>query len=336
MSGWSVMINANAPGNMAGRFLLSLLLLPAIVIGAENEAEAVPAAEDLLREMTAALRELNYDGVFIYRYGRSTDTLRVLHKSDPHTGVQERLVSLSGTPREVLRNNHSVTCIFPDKELVLVEKSRGHDLLGSHIPESAAAIKDFYRMAITGHSRIAGHAAWLLTISPLDQYRYGYQMWIAKNSKLLLKSILYNKSGYPLEEIIFTKLDVLPEIPDSHLQPAIQTNQFTWKHSADRLPTGTSQSIPWRINWLPPGFTVHSYEKQLGHTSPEHIVLTDGLAVVSVFIEKTGPHRNINGPVRAGALNAFARLMRGYKVTAIGEVPPATVQRMAGSIVSRR
>lgn len=319
--------------NIHIKLFIFTLFLPAVVL-----AEQLPAPETLLKEMTAALQQLNYDGVFIYKRGRSMDTMRVIHKADAINGSRERLVSLSGTPREVLRNNKSVTCIFPDKQLVMVEKSHSREMLKSHVPDSVTDINKLYQVNISGHGRIAGHEAWSVNISPIDQYRYGYQLWVAKDSKLLLKSTLRNKSGYPLEEIVFTKLDVLNDIPEQNLKASVSATNFTWKHSADRLRSNDRQNVPWRLNWIPPGFTLQSYERHSTSSASdsEHLVLTDGLAVVSVFIEKARSTDNINGPAKIGAVNAFARLMNGYTITAIGEVPQTTVQRMATSVASLR
>ena len=35
-----------------------------------------------------------------------------------------------------------------------------------------------------------------------------------------------------------------------------------------------------------------------------------------------------------GGVNTFARLDNGYQITAVGEVPQTTVQRMANSVVA--
>ena len=83
---------------------------------------------------------------------------------------------------------------------------------------------------------------------------------------------------------------------------------------------------------------MRNYEKQAmveGIQMVDHIVYTDGLAMVSVFVEKTDqPARFTPGPMNNGALNAYARMANGYRVTAVGEVPQGTVQRMAISVVT--
>ena len=68
----------------------------------------------------------------------------------------------------------------------------------------------------------------------------------------------------------------------------------------------------------------------------EHYVYTDGLAAVSVFIEKkmekTGPIIGIN---RMGAMHAFGKIVDGHQIIVVGEVPAKTV-KMIGDSVQRR
>jgi len=286
--------------------------------------------------MSDAVRTLNYDGIFIYRRGQTMSTLRLVHKRDQN-GEKERLISLSGKAREVLRNNETVTCIFPDNGLVLVEKTRPGELLSNHIPKSLEAISASYTLALAGRDRIAGRNAWVASIRPEDNYRYGYQLWIDKENHLLLKSQLINKTGFPLEEIMFTKIETYDAIPDELLEPSISGKNLIWHHNVNALSDSKEKERNWKVSWMPEGFILRKYERQptQTHSRMEHLLLTDGLALVSVFIEKTGATTGVSsGPSNVGGLNAFARYADGHQVTVVGEVPRATVQKMANSVVS--
>ena len=95
-----------------------LLWLPVTVI-AENESEQ---ARKLINQMTRASHELNYDGVFVYRRGKHMDMMRIIHKAD-EDGEYERMVSLTGYAREIIRDKKSVTCIFPDDQAVIARET---------------------------------------------------------------------------------------------------------------------------------------------------------------------------------------------------------------------
>jgi len=316
-------------------FCISMLLAFApVVVRAEDQDGK---AQQLLNAMADATRKQNYDGIFIYRRDQRMDTMRLIHKVDAD-GEKERLVSLSGHPREVIRNKQTVTCIFPENRVLMVEKSRNQELISRQFPESLDQVAEFYSFSVVNEDRIAGRDAWVVAIKPNDAYRYGYRLWIDKESNLLLKSDLQNNTGKILEQILFTKLDVVKNIPDSLLQPSVSGSGYTKIQTSESSPEIVKNPAHWQIRWMPAGFKMRNYEQQSmveEQQVVDHLVYSDGLAMVSVFIEKSRqPSRFIPGPLKKGALNAYARLANGYQVTAVGEVPQSTVQRMAISVVT--
>ncbi len=316
-------------------FAAVLHVFPLVVFAVDTEM----TAQKLINQMSHAARNLNYDGIFIYQRGRQIDTMRLIHKVNSD-GEYERLVSLTGNAREVIRNNETVTCIFPDDKIVMIEKSRPGKFLSVQLPESIEKIDEYYTFSITGQDRVAGQDAWVVNIVPKDDYRYGYQLWINKKNYLLLKSVLKNNFGFSLEQMIFTQLEVLEDIPDELLQASIAGTEYTWYNNIGLEAVPDGKHSYWQINWMPSGFSMSDYEKQpmAATGNPlEHMVFTDGLAMVSVFIEKLGKqHVVATGASKRGAVNTFARLAGGYQVTAVGEVPQSTVERMVNSVVVRQ
>ncbi|MBF8268964.1 MAG: hypothetical protein HW411_1445 [Gammaproteobacteria bacterium] len=293
--------------------------------------------QQLVQQMSRATHELNYDGIFIYRHGRQLNTMRLIHQNGSD-GEVERLVSLTGHPREIIRNNKSVTCIFPDNKSVMVEKSHPYTLPLTQLHESVEKLTAYYRFSISGQDRVAGIEATIVTIQPNDNYRYGYQLWIDNTNHLLLKSELKNESGYPLEQIEFTKLDVLQSISDEMLTPAIASDGYTRFDNTGQNTVTQNSNGYWQVKWMPDGFAMSKREKvpySANSTEVDHMVYTDGMAMVSVFIEPVDLRLQfVPGLSRIGAVNAFARQANGFQVTVVGEVPPATVEKMAVSITN--
>jgi sigma-E factor negative regulatory protein RseB len=87
---------------------------------------------------------------------------------------------------------------------------------------------------------------------------------------------------------------------------------------------------------LPPGFrmTTRSSQPMPGSKEPvAHLVFTDGVASVSVFVEPRKPDtKPTEGPSRVGSSSAFSTVVDDHQVTAIGEVPPNTVQFIATQV----
>ena len=315
---------------------LAYLLCYSATLTADNTSLQ---ARQLINQMSQAARLLNYDGTFVYSRGDRMDTMRIIHKATDE-GEHERLISLTGFAREVIRDNRSVTCIFPDNQAVMVEKSRPRQLLSGQLPEPIEKIAEFYDFSVAGIERVAGRSTQVVNILPVDDYRYGYQLWIDEGTQLLLKSELKDRQGKPLEQIMFTQIDIDSNVPDKLLEPEISGTGYTWYNNAsDEAPVNSGNS-DWKVTWMPKGFKMKDHEKQvtLTGTSPvDHMVYTDGLAIVSVFVERLNNDPDVmKGPSNLGGVNAFAVLANGYQITAVGEVPQETVQLMANSVTQNK
>ena len=323
-------------------FLLGQLSLLLVLSPAAQSADVATSreAQQLLNEMSRVGRQLNYDGVFVYRHGSRMETMRIIHKANGNK-VQERMVSLTGFAREVIRDSESVTCYFPDNHAVMVEKSRPRKLLSTQLPEPIETIAGYYDFSVGGKDRVAGRPAWIVNIVPRDDFRYGYQLWIDEETKLMLKSELKDDSGWPVEQILFTSIAFLPDIPADLLKPAISGKGYTWySNSAGGTPVAAADKSAWEVTSLPEGFILSNREKQdavENSTSLEHMVYSDGLAMVSVFIEKVNVQPDqAPGTSKFGGINTFATYTNGYQVTAVGEVPQKTVRLMANSVIQNK
>jgi len=61
-------------------------------------------------------------------------------------------------------------------------------------------------------------------------------------------------------------------------------------------------------------------------------VFTDGLATMSVYIEKALSDKLFEGGSQMGAIHVFGTNVNGFQITAVGEVPAQTVKRVAQSV----
>ena len=66
----------------------------------------------------------------------------------------------------------------------------------------------------------------------------------------------------------------------------------------------------------------------------EHIVYSDGMAVISVFVDNVAPGRTtpVQGFSVSGAMSTFTTENHQHQVTVVGEVPPLTVRQIATSM----
>ncbi|MCH9673578.1 MAG: MucB/RseB C-terminal domain-containing protein [Gammaproteobacteria bacterium] len=299
--------------------------------GNESEQKAM----QLVERMARAARELNYDGNFVYSHGSQMDEMRIIHRNDG-SGEQERLISLSGVRREVLRDNMRVTCILPDDQAVVVGKSRPQSTYGSPVLSADNGYQKFYRFKLGAPSRVAERPVYFVRIEPRDEYRFGYHLWTDQGSGLLLRSHLLDESGAVLERILYTRIELPERIEDSMLEPEIEGTEFTWHTPGEGATAQTDTQSGWTVRWLPPGFTMR--DKQIGPMATGrmpvyHTVYGDGLASFSIYIEEVpGSEQPLEGAARMGAMTAFGRVVDQYQITVVGEVPMATVTRVGESV----
>ena len=316
--------------------LLSIALWPAAWAGGQWSKAASPEA--WLQRMNAALRDRNYTGIFVYIRGEHLESMRVTHRADAMGGI-ERLVSLTGPPREVIRGHHNVKCVLPDSRLVLVERRYAAQNFPAALPSSIPAkrLAAYYDFKDLGEGRIAGYHSKIIGILPRDPYRYGYRLWLDARTGMLLRSDLLDSDGHTVERVMFTSLHYPKSIPNSALQPTEIRSGFVWNIQGDSEKLSAAERrVQWQVTRLPPGFVLSLTDVQrvAGVRQPvRHMVFSDGLASVSVFAEAASHSRNaLIGPSRMGAVNAFGRQVGDYHLTVVGEVPAATVQMIAESM----
>lgn len=296
--------------------------------------------EALLARMQRAAQSLNYDGTFVYQHGDRVESFRIVHRGTGADGMRERLVSLSGVPREIIRNDREVRCYLPDEKMLLIEPRRpGAQNFPSLLPESFAALNAYYRFRSGREERVAGRPAQVIAIRPRDGYRFGYRLWTDTDTGLLLKAQLIDDEGKTIEQYLFTQIAIGKAIADADLRS--QSPEGSTARQAPEASAAPGEAR-WTVARLPSGFalTARSVRRLSAQREPaEQLVYSDGLAVVSVFVEPAGPSgapTALAGPTQMGAVHAFGKVTDGYQVTVVGEVPAATVNLISESVTARR
>jgi sigma-E factor negative regulatory protein RseB len=320
------------------RFVLPLLLAFSLAVPSLTNAANNDEAITMLERMTEAAKDLTYEGVFAYQSGKNLQSIRIYHRADAR-GELERLISLNGAAREVIRSNDMVTCINPEVRQVNVSRRPLGRGFPSDLPRRLSSAAPFYEVTMGDMDRIAGRKAQELVIKPNDQYRYGYRLWVDADTDLLLKSELVGNDGDVLETFAFSSLNTDVHIPEHKFEPQMSGEEMTWHRSEPEKPLNTanqSQQSQWRAEWLPEGFAQVAYQTRLRASNGadvEQRVYSDGLSSVSVFIEKIrARHTHLRGGSHVGAINAFGTIMHSHFVTVVGEVPAETVEKIGHNI----
>jgi len=321
---------------MRSRFLITILLLSHASFTVSAEQIDSNTVREWLSRVTAAGKHLNYEGTFVYRHGNEMEAVKIIHKAD-NKGEHERMISLTGSAREIVRNNKVVTCILPDSKSVVVDNHTPGTQLPS-FPSELDQLDAYYDFSFEGYERVASREARRVFIKPQDNFRYGYRLWIDDAFELLLRSELLDPEGNAVEQIMFTDIKLHESLDDELLKPNVSGREFTWVTDDETKYEGSMSVDPsWQVKNKPKGFMLahHNMHKLPETNLPvEHLVYTDGLAWVSVYIEQIGEDvDSLQGATNMGAVNAYGRIMGKYHVTAVGEVPAMTVELLSSSVI---
>ena len=291
-----------------------------------------------LKKMQYAAHMANYDGTFVYSREEQLSAMRLIHRANK-AGEQERLISLDSTGREVIRNNKTVTCVLPDSKAVVVEKGRPAGQFPPPFPDSIKKLEKYYTFTLSNQEKVAGQLAQQIYIQPKDQYRYGHRLWIDVKTGLLLQKHLLNEAGKPLEKFMFTQIKYMKDIPDALLKSQSMGKEYTWYEADEKMPAQVKKLYQWQVAWLPGGF---KQDMQRAHKLPsngkplEHMVFSDGLSSISVFIETdTDKDNHLVGGSSMGAVNAHGHHVDGFHVTVVGEAPQMAIRKVCKSVTKK-
>lgn len=315
---------------------LPLAVLAAGVLLAA-QAAAADGTVEWLEKISNAARGANYEGVLVYRGDGMLDTFRVTHRF-AEGAERERVQSLTGEVREVLKHNDNVTCLLPKDRRFPVNRPTPKNLMPALTPERLMRITDLYELRELGEQRVAGRVCRGIAIAPRDEFRYGYEIWADAQTAVPLKVSMLVSGDKLLEQMFFTQVEFPADIPDSAFVSELegQAKEQATNAAADAIADAhqqqpVSESLPVKLTRIPPGFRVVRREIRTlpeGRGIVEHVVLSDGLSAVSVFraLQAVAGPQSPQRLDQMGAVNVYSRVIGRMRLTVVGEAPRQTVQ----------
>jgi len=312
---------------------VGLVLALWVVVAPAQAAQPQANISDFLRQVQAAARSLDYSGLYIYQQGAAIQSTRLVHVVDG-TGERERLEFLDGAPRECLRQNDVQRCLQPDRKLVVVQPARSDHFPGLLLGDGHS-LSRYYEWKPSGRSyRVAGRDCSVSELLARDHFRFSYRICTDSKTHLLLKSQTLDAKGRLVDQIAFGSIRMGTDVPAGALDSRWDTRD--WRQETDPGTPTDLQARGWRFS-PPAGFTpIVQLSRKIGpHHGVDQLVLSDGLAAISIFIETFDPKRDQNvkqGGMRQGALNIYRLRLASYWLTAVGEVPAQTVRDVAHAV----
>ena len=291
-----------------------------------------------LGRISSAAHKLNYTGTFTYQSGKHVETSRITHLVDAN-GEYEKLEALDGSPREVVRNNDEVQCFLPEQRLLIVDQFGARRSFPARLPPSPNALAENYRIRKGEVSRIAGMESQQIILEPRDEMRFGHHFWADVASGLLLRARLVGEKGDSIEQFVFTEVQIGAPFDKEKVRSRF-TRSSDWKVVNARGNDVRVEDIGWIFRNSIPGFRqVVSVARQARKERGEayHVVFSDGLAAISVFIEpESGKGVAQSGLSASGSFNIFRRTVSDHRITVLGEVPAQALVRIADGVEMRK
>lgn len=311
--------------------ILAMLLLALSAQMARADGDAL----SWLQRIHVATQKLSYTGTFVYRSGDQAETSRIVHIAG-RNGTRERLETLDGHPREIVRSGDEVKCYLPDSMTIKVNKQTDRKVFPALLPENLQEISEYYEVSAGPIERVAGYDCQSILLQPKDKLRYGRRLWADVKTGMLLKSQTLNEKNEPIEQFAFTQISIGGKIDQDQLRPRFLAQSRAWHVENSGAVAASLAASGWTIKPELPGFKKVTEMKrtQGGSSEVGHVVYSDGLAAVSVFV---APMANKTsqppaGLSRQGAINIYSRQVASHLVTVVGEAPAASVRKLAESV----
>lgn len=305
--------------------LLTLLLSSWLAIPAHADE-----AQDWLTRLGRAEQQQSFQGTFVYERNGSFSTHDIWHRVQ-NGQVHERLLQLDGSAQEVVRVDGRTQCV--SGTLVAGIGSSRDAPSRAFDPQK---LNQFYELAVIGKSRVAGRNAVIIAITPRDQYRYGFELHLDRETALPLKSLLLNDQGQLLERFQFTRLDTAVAPEDRELAPSSECTPIAIANSNAPQVESTES---WHLEWLPPGFQMtnnSTHKDSQTKATVDSLMFEDGLARFSVFLEPISDASVTETRTQLGPTVAVSRRLNTadgeMMVTVVGEIPIGTAERIALSV----
>ncbi len=237
------------------KFLRSYALLTLVLV--TTAGVAVSHADEIdewLMKLDRASGNLNYEGTFIYVHGTNIEVMRVFHQANDNV-VRERIYSLNGAAREIVRDMEQVWCYLPEKQVGVHQyRQSAKPNFPDFLPQRLGDLREHYEIELGPTDRIADRAARQILIRPKDEYRYGLDLSVDVETGLLLKAILIDALSQPIEQYMFTDLRIGEPIPLAQLEPATAKSSLTWFRDSNK--PEVDLAVPkseWRVKQVPSG-----------------------------------------------------------------------------------
>jgi sigma-E factor negative regulatory protein RseB len=326
-------------------------------VQAAADAPASNAASDArswIQRIHAAANAGNYQGTLVFSAGGTLSSSKVAHYTVGDQ-VYELLEALDGREQRILRHNDVVQTWWPKTLTAVVE--RRETLPGwSTTPQAVEPqALDHYDMRREADGRVAGRDTAVFLLEPRDGLRYAQRFWVDLATGLMLRAdLLGAPSAAPtghgartlLESTAYSEVAIGVKAQPDRVTQAMHSlgQQGGWRIVKPQQQRSSLDGEGWAVTQPVPGYRLAGSVRRgmdaTGDGEPVlQVVFSDGLTHVSLFVEGYQPQRHrseMQMQAQHGATAMLTQRRGEHWLTAVGDVPLATLKRFAGALDRRR
>jgi sigma-E factor negative regulatory protein RseB len=305
---------------------------PAVNTSKTTQMASYKSVNEWLVRIHDASRKRAYTGTFVVSVGAEMASARIWHVCDGEQQM-ERVESLTGAPRSTFRHNNHVVTFFPDVKVARSEEREALGIFPNFLKSNDSAIAEFYNLKVLESERVAGLDTEVVQLNAKDALRYSYRIWTERKSGLVVKLQTLDVTGRVIEQAAFSELNLDAPVKMDKLS-AMMNNTAGLKIEQVEMSKTTAVAQGWTMSRSVPGFAPMSCFKR-----PETMqwIFSDGLATVSLFVESFDRKRHSQeGVWSMGATQTLTKRLDDWWLTAVGEVPAATLKVFAQQLERKK
>ncbi|HJU49859.1 MAG TPA: MucB/RseB C-terminal domain-containing protein [Pseudogulbenkiania sp.] len=295
------------------------------------------AADDwqTLKKSAQASRNQVLTGTYLHQMSGVVETFHIVRGTGLE-GVIELRQSLDGTPREIVRNGNELTGYGPDKKALLAAKVSAMRLFPALLPDDMAGVAESYVLKRLSSDRVAQRECDWFELKAKDKARYGMRLCLDHVSLLPLKIMTLTPAQEPVEQYMFTELDLAAPKDRNQFKPHYPLS-LPIRNAGSAVPSSGAGMEGVEVSGLPSGFRlIRAVQRSLPGQAEHpvrHLVYTDGLVMLSLFIEpQAAEPRAERVSMLYGAVAMATANQGGVQLTLVGDLPEASMMSLLKSI----
>jgi len=306
-----------------------LLALPVLAFAASDDDWR------LLQKVTDAGRQQSLSGTYLHQMNGMLETFHIVRAGGAGS-VVERRVALDGLPREIVRNGENLTCYAPDKKSLVAAKISAMRLFPALMSDDVADVAQSYTLHRQGSDRVAQRDCNWIELKPHDQLRYTERICADQNSFLPLKMMTLTPQNEVVEQYTFTDVGLAAVHDKTQLRPQFKLSSQL-RGPAVAVTSGGGDTH-FEVSGMLPGFRlIRSVQRSpllvAGGKPVRHMVFSDGLVMLSVFIEPLPSDAPASRSMNLhGAINMATMAQGDQLLTLVGDLPESTLSSLARTI----